>query len=168
MLDVCRARAAVAGVADRLDLRRGDLAAPPVDEPVELVICPFRSYLHLGNDDERRRALRAAHELLLPGGRLVFDVFSPSDGDIVATHGRWLEREPGIFERAEWDRSERTLTLSVRGDAGAATMRLAWLDAAEWRSLLAETGFVIDACYGWFDRRPFRGGEDTVWIARRP
>jgi hypothetical protein len=22
-------------------------------------------------------------------------------------------------------------------------------------------------CYGWFDRRPFAGGEDSVWIARR-
>ena len=21
---------------------------------------------------------------------------------------------------------------------------------------------------GWFDKRPYRGGEDTVWIARRP
>jgi len=23
------------------------------------------------------------------------------------------------------------------------------------------------ACYGWFDRRPYEGGEDTVWIAAR-
>jgi hypothetical protein len=23
-------------------------------------------------------------------------------------------------------------------------------------------------CYGWFDRRPYSGGEDTVWVARRP
>jgi hypothetical protein len=23
------------------------------------------------------------------------------------------------------------------------------------------------ACYGWFDRRPFAGGEDSVWIATR-
>jgi hypothetical protein len=22
--------------------------------------------------------------------------------------------------------------------------------------------------YGWFDLRPYDGGEDTVWIARRP
>jgi len=22
-------------------------------------------------------------------------------------------------------------------------------------------------CYGWFDRRPFAGGEDSVWIALR-
>ena len=45
--------------------------------------------------------------------------------DIDETHGRWLEREPGIWERADWDESERRLTLSVRGDAsGEATMTL--------------------------------------------
>jgi SAM-dependent methyltransferase len=168
MLAVCRERAELAGVADVVDLRVGDLAEPPVAERVSLVICPFRSYLHLRNDDERRQALRAAHELLLPGGRLIFDVFAPGADDIAETHDRWLEREPGIFERARWDTRRRTLTLSVRGESGATTMTLAWLSPPEWRRLLDETGFTVEAWYGWFDRRPYRGGEDTVWIARRP
>jgi hypothetical protein len=30
---------------------------------------------------------------------------------------------------------------------------------------LQETGFKVEACYGWFDRTPFQGGEDTIWIA---
>ena len=168
MLEVCAERAAAAGVADRLDLRLGDLRDPPVRERVPLVTCPFRAYLHLRNDAERRDGLRRAYELLVPLGRLVFDVFTPGADDIAETHGRWLEREPGIFERADWDTSARTLTLSVRDDRQASTMVLAWLDPAEWRSLLEETGFEILACYGWFDRRPYSGGEDSVWIARRP
>ena len=36
-----------------------------------------------------------------------------------------------------------------------------------WQALLAEAGFDVEACYGWFDRRPFTDGEDTVWIGRR-
>jgi SAM-dependent methyltransferase len=166
MLDVCRERAAAAGVAERLDLRLGDLRNPPVRERVPLVTCPFRAYLHLSDDHERRRALRRARELLVPGGRLVFDVFTPGADDIAETHGRWLEREPGIFERADWDTSSRTLTLSVRDDERASTMTLAWLDPEEWHALLEETGFEVLACYGWFDRRPYAGGEDTVWIAQ--
>ena len=47
-------------------------------------------------------------------------------------------------------------------------MVLAWLEPREWRALLEETGFEVLACYGWFDRRPYSGGEDSVWIARRP
>jgi SAM-dependent methyltransferase len=168
MLEVCAERAAAAGVAERLDLRLGDLGDPPVRERVPLVTCPFRAYLHLRSDDERRHALRRARELLVPGGRLVFDVFTPGADDIAETHGRWLEREPGIFERADWDTADRTLTLSVRDDRQASTMVLAWLDPEEWHALLEETGFEVLACYGWFDRRPYAGGEDTVWIARRP
>jgi SAM-dependent methyltransferase len=167
MLEVCAAGAAAAGVADRLDLRLGDLRRPPVEERVSLVTCPFRAYLHLASDGERLEALGAARELLLPGGRLVFDVFAPSADDIEATHGRWLEREPGIFERADWDGVAQTLTLSVRGEAGASSMTLWWLEPQRWQALLAEAGFVVEACYGWFDRRPYDGGEDSVWVARK-
>jgi SAM-dependent methyltransferase len=168
MLDVCRRRAELAGVADLLDLRLGELEEPPVEERVALVTCPFRSFLHLQDDGSRLRALAAARELLLPGGRLAFDVFAPSAGDIADTHGRWLEREPGIFERAEWDSQARTLTLSVRGESGETSFVLAWLSNDEWWALLEQAGFQVVGCYGWFDRRPYSGGEDTVWVARRP
>jgi SAM-dependent methyltransferase len=168
MLEVCRERAELAGVAELVDLRLGELEAPPVDERVGLVTCPFRSFLHLLDDEARLRALRAARELLVPGGRLVFDVFAPGAEDIADTHGRWLEREPGIFERADWDSRARTLTLSVRGDSGATTFTLAWLSPDEWRVLLERAGFQVLGCFGWFDRRPYTTGEDTVWIARRP
>ena len=46
-------------------------------------------------------------------------------------------------------------------------MTLAWLSPAEWRALLERAGFEVEACYGWFDRRPYDGGEDSIWIARR-
>src|SRR5439155_14847126 len=88
--------------------------------------------------------------------------------DIEETQGRWLEREPGIFERAEWDEAARTLTLSVRDETADATMRLAWISVAEWRDLLRRAGFELEACYGWFDRRPYARGEDSIWIARKP
>jgi SAM-dependent methyltransferase len=165
MLEVCAEQARQAGVSERLDLRLGDLRRPPVDERVPLVTCPFRAYLHLSSDEERLEALEAARELLRAGGRLVFDVFRPSQDDIDETHGRWIEREPGIDERADWDLVARTLTLSVRGNGTQSTMRLSWLEPERWNSLLAEAGFAVDSCFGWFDRRPYTGGEDTVWIA---
>ncbi|HEY3069738.1 MAG TPA: class I SAM-dependent methyltransferase [Gaiellaceae bacterium] len=168
MLAVCRERAEQAGVADLLDLRQGDLRQPPVTERVNLVTCPFRALLHLASDEERLQALRAVHALLLPGGRFVFDVFAPSRDDIEETHGRWLEREPGIWERADWDLDQRVLTLAVRGKAGETRMHLAWRSPEEWRNLLERAGLDVLACYGWFDMRPYEGGEDTVWIARRP
>jgi SAM-dependent methyltransferase len=164
MLEICAERAALAGV--ELDLRFGDLRDPPVFERVPLVTCPFRSLLHLRTDADRRRALRSVRRLLAPGGRFVFDVFAPARDDIEDTHGRWLEREHGIWERADWDENTRTLTLSVRDANVSSTMQLAWLSADEWRRLLAEEGFTVVACYGWFDRRPYTGGEDSIWITK--
>jgi SAM-dependent methyltransferase len=168
MLRICRARARAAGVLDLLDLRLGDLQNPPVAERVPLVLCPFRAYLHLRSQDERRRALAAAFALLAPGGRLVFDVFAPDAEDIEETNRRWLEREPGIHERADWDAASRTFTLRVRGEGGQTAMALAWVAPDEWRALLEEAGFEVLAHYGWFDRSPHTGGEDSVWVAERP
>jgi SAM-dependent methyltransferase len=166
MLEVCAERAALAGAV--LDLRLGDLREPPVDELVPLVIIPFRSLLHMHTDHDRRKALHAVGRLLRQDGRFVFDVFTPSREDIEETDGRWLEREPDIYERADWDEEARTLTLSLRTVESRSTMQLAWLDPGEWRTLLEEEGFEIDACYGWFDRRPYVDGEDTIWVARVP
>src|SRR5882724_774920 len=97
MLEVCAERAALSGVGANLELRVGDLRDPPVHERVPLVICPFRSLLHMHTDEDRLGVLGAAYDLLLPGGRFVFDVFAPDADDIAQTQGRWLEREPGIF-----------------------------------------------------------------------
>jgi SAM-dependent methyltransferase len=168
MLDVCRRRAAAAGVTALVDLRLGYYGDPPVPERVRLVTCPFRAYLHLWTDEERLGALRAAYTLLEPGGRLVFDVFAPSKADIRATDQRWLEREPGIWERADWRPDERRLDLSVRGDAGGTTMELAWAPPEAWAQLVEDAGFVDVRSYGWFDRRPYEGGEDVVIAATRP
>jgi len=166
MLAVARAAAESAGVAGLVDLRVGDLRDPPVSERVPLAICPFRSLLHMEMEGEKLRALRAARELLEPEGRYVFDVFAPSREDIEETHGRWLEREPGIFERADWDEASRTLSLSVRSGDAQATFGLHWLSAPEWLRLLDEAGFDVLELYGWFDSRPFDGEEDMVFVCR--
>ena len=164
MLDVCARRAALAGIT--LDLRVGDLRDPPVTERVPLVICPFRSLLHMHTDEDRLGVLGAAYDLLLPGGRFVFDVFTPDAHDIAQTNGKWLEREPGIFERADWDEGARTLTLSVRSDGALTSFGLHWLSAPEWLRLLEAAGFTVEAVYGWFDRRSHDGEEDMIFVAR--
>src|SRR5438132_13922302 len=51
MLEVCARRAALAGV--ELHLRVGDLRQPPLVERVPLVICPFRSLLHMHTAEDR-------------------------------------------------------------------------------------------------------------------
>jgi hypothetical protein len=61
----------------------------------------------------------------------------------------------------------RTVELSVKGKPGMTTMHLSWISPDEWHALLEQAGFKVEALYGWFDRSPYRGDEDTIWIARR-
>ena len=168
MLEGARAYAERENVSPLVDLRLGDLRDPPVDERVPLATVPFRSLLHMPDEHQKLRALTAAASVLEPGGRFVFDVFAPSPEDIEETDGRWLEREPGIFERADWDLEARRLVLSIRGGEQSARFALHWLSAPEWNALIEDAGLVAEAIFGWFDRRPYDGGEDQIWICRRP
>jgi len=168
MLEGARAYAERENVSPLVDLRLGDLRDPPVDERVPLATVPFRSLLHTPDERQKLRALTAAASVLERGGRFVFDVFAPSPEDIEETDGRWLEREPGIFERADWDLEARRLVLSIRGGEQSARFALHWLSAPEWNALIEDAGLVAEAIFGWFDRRPYDGGEDQIWICRRP
>jgi hypothetical protein len=118
-------------------------------------------------EDEKLRALRAARKLLADEGRFVFDVFAPSRDDIEETDGRWLEREPGIFERADWDEDARTLSLSVRSDEAETTFGLHWLSAPEWLRLLDAARLDVESLYGWFDLRPHIDDEDMIFVTRK-
>jgi SAM-dependent methyltransferase len=165
MLEVAREAAELAGV--EIDLRFGDMRQPPVVEQFPLAIIPFRTMLHMQTDADRRGALRAIRERLVEGGRFIFDVFTPDAEDIAETHGIWLEREPGIFERADWNAEQRTLILRVTGEGKEAELSLAWLPIEQWHELLGEEGFEVEAVYGWFDRAPYKNHEDSIWVCRR-
>jgi len=167
MLDLARQRAAPHGVP--LRLVQADMRDLPELGTFPLVTVPFRAFLHLRDDAERLAVLRALHARLQPGGTLAFDVFHPDGADITETHDRWIEREPGIQERAHWDEAERSLTLSVRAGDVEAEMQLWWVEPYDWHRLLAEAGFERIESYGWFDRRPLENDStDSAWLARRP
>ena len=167
MLEIARQQAEAARVSSLVDLRLGDLRKPPVRGRYRLVTSPFRALLHMETDADRRAALRAARRLVADGGRFVFDVFEPSHEDVVDTQGAWLEREPGIWECADWNLETRTLVLRLRSGETDTEMSLAWLPPDEWEALLEEEGFEVEALYGWFDRQPYAGGEDSIWVCRK-
>jgi SAM-dependent methyltransferase len=167
MLALARRRAAPHGLA--LTLVRADMRDLPELGTFRLVTVPFRAFLHLRDDDERLAVLRALRDRIDPGGTLAFDVFHPDRLDIAETHGRWIEREPGIDERALWDRDARRLDLAVRAGEVCAEMELWWVDPDGWRALLEQAGFDRIEAFGWFDRRPLEpGATDSVWVAARP
>ena len=98
------------------------------------VLAPFRTFMHLSGDDERRqRADGRRRRCSADGGQFIFDVFEPSAADIRATHDRWIPRREGISEHPLWDADERRLELDVRLPGRVVSMTLEWRSAAEWR-----------------------------------
>jgi len=166
MLETCGRRAAQQDLGDVIDLRLGDFRRPPVTERVPLVICPFRSFMHLTADTDRRQALAAVRKMLLPDGRFVFDVFAPPASEDDTARTQWIDRGPALASRDEIDWDRRIVRVQVRTEDEELELELAWLDRDEWRARLEETGFEVYACYGWFDLRPCGPSGHSVWVAR--
>src|SRR5262249_33435372 len=103
------------------------------------------------------RTLRAARGLLAPDGLLVFDVFEPSAADVRKTQGRFIEREPGIWERARWDVAARTIDLAVRARGRVVSMLLEGRSAEEGHALCAGAGRRVRAAYTGFEGGPQLG-----------
>jgi SAM-dependent methyltransferase len=168
MLEHLAVAARAAGVAGRVRTVVADIRALPHLPGTDRVIAPFRVLLHLATDEERQAFLGAVAAVLVPGGMLAFDVFSPTSADVAQTHGRSLERPSGVRERALWDVPGQRLDLEVRLRSHVTTMHLHWTTDARWRELLAGAGFrVLDARGGFAGERLARDGGDAVYVAER-
>jgi hypothetical protein len=123
--------------------------------------------MHLATDEDRRTGLEAVRAMLAPGGRFIFDVFSPPADRDDAERAQWIDRGPSLAERDEIDWERRVVRVTLRMGDEVADVELGWLDRDEWRTTLAESGFRVHACYGWFDRRPCGLGPHSVWVTVR-
>jgi SAM-dependent methyltransferase len=165
-------KAMLAGAAERaaraavtLDLRRGDMRDFSLDEPTDLVICPFRSLLHLPSRDDRLRVFRRVAAALLPGGRFAWNAFVFDPAVAAELHGKWREQN-GIRHRVDYDYDAKRIDLTLDGGA---TVPLWWVDVEEWDGLIDECGLELEARYGWFDRSPFdESSHEAVYVTRKP
>ena len=183
-----RDKAEAAAVADRItwvEARMQDFVAVP---PVELVMIPFRSFIHLTTTAEQLAALSGVAASLVPGGRLALNMFIP-DPQVMVERAR---PEPTVEDEFFDERGHRCVMAS-RSVYEATTQRLhlttvnevfdgdrllqrseAALEArlvfpVEMEHLLARSGFEVEALYGWFDERPLTEEcREMIWVARKP
>ena len=111
MLAGAAERAARAGV--ELDLRQGDMRDLRLDEPTDLVICPFRSLLHLPTRADRLRVFERVAAALVPGGRFAWNAFVFDQAVADEIGGAWRE-QGGVEHRVDYDFDERRIDLSSR------------------------------------------------------
>jgi SAM-dependent methyltransferase len=163
MLEAARARADAAGVA--LELRHGDMRELELDEPTDLVICPFRSLLHLPTWADRRRVFERVAAALAPGGRFAWNGFA-FDPAVAAEHAGGWHDQNGIRHRVDHVPADSRIDITI---ADRGTVSLHWVTRSEWDGLVDVAGLEVEALYGWFDRRSFDDeSRELVYVARRP
>jgi ubiquinone/menaquinone biosynthesis C-methylase UbiE len=189
MLHRCRAKAQAAGALDRLTLIHADFRSFTLPQPAHLITIPFHAIGHLVTMDNKRAGLRHIYSQLTPGGRLIFDhfIFDPEKArtrhNVATLRAEYTDSETGrdtlLWVTTRYDPATQTIRIIAWTDEidGVGVMvhrqyhrlTFSWLEPAQTRALLEETGFEIEALYGDFDRSPF--GDDSpeqIWVARRP
>ena len=162
MLAIARRHATAAGI--ELDLRQGDMREFLLEEPTDLVICPFRAMLHLPDHDARVNVMKRVRSALVPGGRFAWNAFVFDPAIAKEISGVWRE-EQGVRNRSTYDYAEQRIDLTI--ETGA-TVPLWWVDREEWDAAVADAGLEVEALYGWFDRTPFdETSREFVYVARR-
>ncbi len=187
MLQLCRQRAARAGVLDRLTLIEGDFRTFVLPEPAGLIALPYHSLGHLTTLAGKRDALRHIHGQLRPGGRFLFDDFFMTPERIAQMRRVELRAEyvtTAGHDALLWvtslvDDAAQTIrvvtweeTLAADGTMTGRRYRmlsLSWMTPGQTRQLLTEAGFQVEACLGAFDGRPFAAAtaDEQIWMARK-
>jgi SAM-dependent methyltransferase len=166
MLAQAGARAEQTG-AD-LELREADMREFELDEPAELVYCPFRSLLHMPTWHDKRRVFERAAAALRPGGRFAWNAFC-FDHSVAAKLDGTRQDQHGVEHELRFTPAESRIDITAFLPSGTNTISLWWATRAEWEGLIDIAGLEVEALYGWFDRRPFDDeSREFVWIARKP
>lgn len=175
-------------VRNRVTLCEGDardfqLASRDTGPVFDLAIAPFRTMQHLLTASDQLRCLASIRLHLVPGGKLVFDVFNPSFASLVCDRTAEAEDTPEL-ELSDGRLLRRTFRVrhvrfldqiieveliyyvrhgqSVERIVQAFDMR--WYTMPELEHLLARAGFKVDETFGDFDRSKLRDHSREIVI----
>jgi SAM-dependent methyltransferase len=160
MLAIARER----GAGLPLELREGDMRDLALPEPVALIICPFRSLMHLRTWADKRRLFERVAAALSPGGRFAWNVFAFSPFVAVSVEGK-RETRGGSWQEVHNVPADNRIDL-VRNEG---VIPLWWMTRAEQEGLCDVAGLEVEALYGGFHREPYDESTlEMVWVARKP
>jgi SAM-dependent methyltransferase len=160
MLAIARER----GAGLPLELREADMRDLAIPEPVALIICPFRSLMHLRTWADKRRLFERVAAALSPGGRFAWNVFAFSPFVAVSVEGK-RETRGGSWQEVHNVPADNRIDL-VRNEG---VIPLWWMTRAEQEGLCDVAGLEVEALYGGFHREPYDESTlEMVWVARKP
>ncbi len=193
MLDVCREKLALLGeVPGRVQLVLADMREFDLGRCFELVVMPYRSFMHMLSHDDQRSCLDAVRRHLAPGGSFILNVWdarpsalAPHVGaaagalQFAARHrlddeGELLHYRATRCHELEQLMEEEHLVHELDGEghvlhSQALGMKRCWFTFRELGNLLALSGFEVEAVFGDFDCNPCTDRtSEMIWALRLP
>lgn len=179
MLAVLKEKAQAMGL--KPDVRKADMRDFRIDRKFRLIIVPYRSFLHLLTESDRKKALLNFMDHLEKGGRLILHSYEPSQEDIERTGGYQhyesedVERD-GVRCHLDWyldyDRKagigHYRIVITKDGKEHRFDMDLAFMQPNEMKTLMQGCGYKdVRSCCG-FDYEPYRKGcKEVLWFAEK-
>lgn len=177
MLEICRRDLArePAAVQNRVHLVEGDMRQFDIGRLFALVTIPFRPFQHLVTVEEQLACLGCIRRHLLPGGRLILDLFNPSlealtqpvgeesapEPEYSTPDGRRVVRRHQIVSRDRTNQVNHVELIYAVTHPDGRTERLIhefpmrYLFRFEAEHLLARAGLSLQHVYGGYDKTPF-------------
>lgn len=178
MLDICRTRLRdePEEVRAKVQLVRADMRDFELGQTFKLVTVPFRPFQHLTTVDDQLACLRTLHRHLVPGGKLILDIFNPSLPSLVADNlgqeigdepeftmpdGRRVLRWHRVVERDLFNQINHVELIYYVTHSDGRQERLAhafpmrYLFRFEAEHLLARCGFELENAYADYDKSPY-------------
>jgi ubiquinone/menaquinone biosynthesis C-methylase UbiE len=192
MLGIARRKVAKlsAEVQNRIELIEGDMSDFSLGRRFNLIMVPYRAFMHLLTSEDQRRALQCIRDHLAKDGLLVFNIFDPKLeiitqfsshlGSALLKGPEFINRETGCrvvqWITRRYDRERQTLEqdnifeeIDDNDRVVSRTyrpLRLRYSFRYEMEYLLEICGFRAEALYGDFKRGPFCAGVEQIWLAR--
>ena len=187
MLDIARSKATALGdINGNLTWLKGDMRSLSLGRKFPLVVIPYRGFLSLLSVGDQRQCLDVIKAHLLPGGRLIFDIFVPdlytiTEGSAAPVHLWDITHDHTGHRLVIWDQSRfdnynqvinvRMIIdeLNVAGKMVSKLYRdfqIRYIYRYEAHHLLELCGFQILNLLGDFKYGPIdEFSTDMIWIA---
>jgi SAM-dependent methyltransferase len=137
------------------------------DHKFDLVIAPFRVFMHLISVKDQQAALRNIYDHLNPGGRFIFDVFVPNLEIMLHGIDRKMDFE-GEYAPGQLVRRITSSQSDLVNQLTHVTFRFEWQEKGQWKEkewqttlrlffryeiehLVARSPLVLDYVYGAYD-----------------
>jgi len=181
MLDICQRKLfrLTDEVRHRIRLVHGDIRNFALDSLFSLITIPFLTFMHLLEVDDQISCLQRAHSHLIPGGKLVVDMFNPDLHRLTDPRiGQEGPREPPFLlpDGREIVRQFRDVSIDLHGQILQAeiiynvahrnglnerfvhSVPYRYFFRYELEHLLARCGFEVENIYSDFDGSPYGAG----------